>query len=167
MSSVYDHNRAEQQINNCNKESGGWYGNRKAKCSGNPVLTHVNELIDVYRSTIVSNAPRCKNKFKNSIGNDASSQSTRRCEYPLVYRFMLDVFQVENVKLLRMNDYTNVGRVMKFLVENIAQCWWPTAFFDKKISDDKDVLMQEWKRNVEVNPYFNLVNQARTLVGQH
>ena len=156
-------NEVEKYQRVANKKN---YYNIKAKCSGNPVLAKLNSMIEHYREIITKNAPHCKNKFINSIGNAASSQNTSRGEYPLTYRFMLDVFQVENVKLLRFSDYSNVCVAMEHLVKNISKCWWPTAFYDKKISEDKDVLVQEWMRNVEINPYFELVAETRVLIGR-
>ena len=166
MTITYSAKQAQEQVEKYQRQSGkNWY-NVKAKNCGNPVLTKLNGLIEHYRETIKKQAPHCKNKFTNSIGNAASSQNTSRGEYPLTYRFMLDVFQVESVKLLRFNDYNNVCIAMEFMIKNIAKCWWPTAFYDKKISENKDVLVQEWMRNVEINPYFELVAEARALVGR-
>ena len=167
MAVTYTIKQAQNEVEKYqrNREKKNYY-NVKAKCSGNPVLAKLNIMIDHYRDVITKSAPHCKNKFTNSHGNAASSQNTSRGEYPLTYRFMLDVFQVENVKLLRINDYSLVCDAMEFMIKNINKCWWPTAFFDKKISEDKDVLVQEWMRNVEINPYFELVAETRALIGR-
>ena len=141
----------------------------KVQCHGNTTVNLVNEFIDVAGKWIAKNIPHCKIKFVNSVGNETSNILTSRQPAPCVYRFLKDVFDVEQVQYLPSGvvGMNNVRIALLFLIDNVGKCFWPTAFFDDGVSQDKEVLVNEWLHNREINPYFaELVEQAKALINR-
>ena len=155
---------AVKQVDRECARKGGACIDRPAMARGNYAVTAINTISAENYDLIKTRAPRCKNKFVNSLGNAASRMCTSRRVYPMIYRFIMDVFGIDCVQHVRADRLADIKIVLNYMIENIDRCWWPTAFFDNKVSENKDTLVNEWLYNMDVNPYFKLVEEAKALI---